>query len=207
MLLLKHHSLIVTSSLRGFNFSRYSVTWLLSNIVFWEGFSSMTRAFSDIDDLFPDFVKHISSTSGLHCSRAVCWFYWGSCLSLIVICKDFLGFYFPFSQVSLNSNFILLFPEIGDKCSSIFDIVTHKTWVCHRLNVFKLPRMFCSNHRSLMISVDDLKNIHLRSTFSTFEFFILQVKTIQKLIRILLILLQMLVTFQQRNSRYTTQSE
>ena len=113
MLLLKHHSLIVTSSLRGFNFSRYSLTWLLSNIVFWEGFSSMTPAFSDIDDLFPDFVKHISSTYGLHCSRAVCWFYWGSCLSLIVICKDFLGFYFPFSQISLNSNFILLFPEIG----------------------------------------------------------------------------------------------
>ena len=41
MLLLKHHSLIITSSFRNFIISCYSLIWLLSNIVSSEGFSSM----------------------------------------------------------------------------------------------------------------------------------------------------------------------
>ena len=76
--------------------------------------------------------------------------------STVVIFDNFLLSFFKGSN-----NFLFLFPEIGNKYSSIFDVVTHKTWVCHQLNAFKFSRMVHYNHRSLMILVNDAKYIYL----------------------------------------------
>ena len=39
----------------------------------------------------------------------------------------------------------------------MFGFATHKLWVFHRLNAFKLTVMLCYNHTSSMISVNDEK--------------------------------------------------
>ena len=76
--------------------------------------------------------------------------------STVVIFDNFLLSFFKGSNNSL-----FLFPEIGNKYSSIFDVVTHKAWVCHQVNAFKFSRMVHYNHRSLMILVNDAKYIYL----------------------------------------------
>ena len=97
----------------------------------------------------------------------------GSCSSAMVTFENFLLFNFPFSKVqTINSSFSSFFL---DNYSSIFDVVTRKSWVCHQLNAFKIPRMVYYKQISPMISFNDANY------------------TIHKLIRILLILIQILV--------------
>ena len=105
---------------------------------------------------FQVLCKHVRSTSDLHFSGPACWLSWRL---LFIYCSNFDNFLLSFFKGS--NNFLFLFPEIGNKYSSIFDVVTHKAWVCHQVNAFKFSRMVHYNHRSLMILVNDAKYIYL----------------------------------------------
>ena len=91
--------------------------------------------------------------------------------STIVICKNFGIFYFPFSQVSSNSFIISFsfFPELMISTPSISMLQIHKPWVPYQLPTFKLPTIIYN--RSLVISVNDAKYIHLLSIFLTLSNF------------------------------------
>ena len=88
----------------------------------------------------------------------------------------------------------------------IFDIVLH-----YQLNAFKIPNMVQYNHRSLMMSVNDAKYIHLLPIFCTFQsqLFILQVKPFIQIHSSLTYFATNVgkVIFQQQNSRHTIQFE
>ena len=88
-----------------------------------------------------------------------------SCTSNIAIFDNFLVFNFPFFQFRtiIYSSFFL------DKYSSIFDVVTYKSQVYHRLNPFKIPRMVYCNHRSLIISINDREHISTFKQRSNFQ--------------------------------------
>ena len=94
--------------------------------------------------------------------RALLWF---CLLVLLDFLTTFQLFTFPFSQVhTIISSF---FAEIGGKYSSIFNVATLKSWVYHRLNVFKLPGTVYHNRSSQMILVNDANYIHVLPIFST----------------------------------------
>ena len=77
------------------------------------------------------------------------------------------------------------------RCCSIYGSVTHKWWVYHRLNSFKLTGMVYSNRSSLIILVNDAKYIHFSPIFSTSQ--ALSHLDFHKFNRILLFSLQILV--------------
>ena len=97
----------------------------------------------------------------------------GSCSSDTVIYNNFLlFFYFLFSQVRSNNNFLFLLREIGDKYSSVFDVVTDKSWVFHRLKAFNLLGMVHHNrwHLMLVIAVKYIHLVPVSSIFSSSSF-------------------------------------
>ena len=100
-------------------------------------------------------VKYISST----------------CIALVLpsgfagFFNNFLVIYFPFSQVhTIISSFFL---KLGVNIPPFFNAATLKSWVYHRLNVFKLPGTVYHNRSSQMILVNDANYIHVLPIFST----------------------------------------
>ena len=79
----------------------------------------MALVLSDIDSQFPGFGKYISSTCTALALPADC--PEGSCSSTVVIFDTL----FLFSSFLSSNNDFVLFPQIGDKCSSIFNVITH----------------------------------------------------------------------------------
>ena len=88
---------------------------------------------------FQVLVKYISST----------------CIALVLpagfagFFNNFLVIYFPFSQVhTIISSFFL---KLGVNIPPFFNVATLKSWVYHRLNVFKLPGTVYHNRSSQLI--------------------------------------------------------
>ena len=79
--------------------------------------------------------------------------------------SSFLRFFFSKS----NTNLLLFFPETGNQWCSIFGAVTHKFWVYHRVNVFKLPAMVYYNRKALMVLINKAKYIHLSTHVFNFS--------------------------------------
>ena len=69
----------------------------------------------------------------------------GSYSSNIVIFHNFLVFKFSLFQFQTIASTSFAF--FLDKNSSIFNVVTHKSWVYHRLNAFKILRMVYYNQK------------------------------------------------------------
>ena len=104
---------------------------------------------------FQVLVKYISST----------------CIALVLpagfagFFNNFLVIYFPFSQVhTIISSFFL---KLGVNIPPFFNVATLKSWVYHRLNVFKLPGTVYHNRSSQLILVNDANYIHVLPIFST----------------------------------------
>lgn len=98
-----------------------------------------------------------------------------SCSSTFLICWQLFNFPVSFFSISSN-NFLLLFTSIGNGYFPVFGAATHKLWVCHRLNVSKLPRMVCNYQSSLMILINIANYVHVLSICTTSSsHFILQV--------------------------------
>ena len=104
---------------------------------------------------FQVLVKYISST----------------CIALVLpagfagFFNNFLVIYFPFSQVhTIISSFFL---KLRVNIPPFFNVATLKSWVYHRLNVFKLPGTVYHNRSSQMILVNDANYIHVLPIFST----------------------------------------
>ena len=104
---------------------------------------------------FQVLVKYISST----------------CIALVLpagfagFFNNFLVIYFPFSQVhTIISSFFL---KLGVNIPPFFNVATLKSWVYHRLNVFKLPGTVYHNRRSQLILVNDANYMHVLPIFST----------------------------------------
>ena len=104
---------------------------------------------------FQVLVKYISST----------------CVALVLpagfagFFNNFLVIYFPFSQVhTIISSFFL---KLGVNIPPFFNVATLKSWVYHRLNVFKLPGTVYHNRSSQLILVNDANYIHVLPIFST----------------------------------------
>ena len=104
---------------------------------------------------FQVLVKYISST----------------CIALVLpagfagFFNNFLVIYFPFSQVhTIISSFFL---KLGVNIPPFFNVATLKSWVYHRLNIFKLPGTVYHNRSSQLILVNDANYIHVLPIFST----------------------------------------
>ena len=104
---------------------------------------------------FQVLVKYISST----------------CIALVLpagfagFFNNFLVIYFPFSQVhTIISSFFL---KLRVNIPPFFNVATLKSWVYHRLNVFKLPGTVYHNRSSQLILVSDANYIHVLPIFST----------------------------------------
>ena len=104
---------------------------------------------------FQVLVKYISST----------------CIALVLpagfagFFNNFLVIYFPFSQVhTIISSFFL---KLRVNIPPFFNVATLKSWVYHRLNVFKLPGTVYHNRSSQLILVNDANYIHVLPIFST----------------------------------------
>ena len=90
----------------------------------------------------------------------------GFCSSnIVVIFDNFLIFNFPFFKFQT----LVFYSFFLNKYFSIFNVLTQTLWVYHRLSVFRIAKMVYYNHRSLMISVNDARYIHLLPIFSTFQ--------------------------------------
>ena len=124
----------------------------------------------------------------------------GSASSTHVIFENFLVFYFPFWQIQrIISSWI--FTEIGDKCCLIFWVLTHKSWVSHRLYICKS----CWNGLLQSSISDDYSKgcrVQLTSThlFNFFKPFDIASLSHLYIFQILLISLQMLVRLFVSNS-------
>ena len=89
----------------------------------------------------------------------------------LIYSSSFCNFFsFLLSLFSIfNNNFLRQFTEICDlpvpEMLLHFRCFTHKYWISHRLNDFKLTGMIYCNHSSLMILVSDTKVHYFYSTF------------------------------------------
>ena len=71
---------------------------------------------------------------------------------------EHFGFLLSFFSISSpNNNFLFLFPVIGGKCCSVFEVITYKPWDYYWLYTCKPTGMVYHNQTSLMISANDAR--------------------------------------------------
>ena len=134
--------------------ARRRLIWLLSDIAsFFRGiFLGMVTVLSDAFDQFSGFGQCISFTSVAQVNFNI----------------------FNFFSI-WNSSFLFLIPDIGNKCGSIFGVVTRKLLVYQELNAFKLTGVVYCSHTFLMI-LDNIHFLLISSTSSShWHSFILQI--------------------------------
>ena len=107
------------------------------------------------------------------------WFYllWFNEGLWFIYCSNFWSFFsllLPFFSIS-NNNFLMFLTETGDFSSNSSEMLLHfrfptlKWWVYQQTNAFKLTGIVYYNCSSLMILVNDPKNIQLVSTLNFFK--------------------------------------
>ena len=169
-----------------------SLIWLYSDIALSEElYKYASSIFRYLGTSFQVLVNKVPLLELLQ--LCLFWLYEGSSSYILVVFKNFLVFYFPFSTSSHN-NSAFLFSEISSNCCSIFGVITCKLWVYHGLNVFKLTVMVYCNRISLIILINDAKYIHILPIILTcLSPVILQVWAIYKFTLTLLISQQILI--------------